>query len=82
METPSGRHATVDAAALKLSPAAGSEPESWAGVSRGAICSGCAVAIAWHTPGVSSYALGVILLVASPALARAFAPLLQHIVKR
>lgn len=82
-ETPSGRHLAVDphtAHAIAQRAA-----ESWSGVARAAICGAGAVGIAWHMNDgkVAIYALGVLLLVASPSLARAIiAPLLAFLLKR
>ncbi len=57
--------------------------ESWPGVIRATICAGAAVAICWRNPEVSSYALGVLLAIASPALARALlTPLLAFLLRK
>lgn len=70
-----GRHP-----ALEL---AGGHPETWPSVMRAAICSSGAVAIAWHTPGVAGYGLGVLLAVGAPALARALLmPLLALLLRK
>lgn len=43
----------------------------WPATVRAGLALGAATVIAWHSPEVSKYALGVVCLVASPALARA-----------
>jgi len=43
----------------------------WPATVRAIAVLGAATAIAWHSPDVSKYALAVVSLVASPALARA-----------
>jgi len=43
----------------------------WPATVRAIAALGAATAISWHAPEVSKYALGVVCLVASPALARA-----------
>lgn len=79
--TDSGRHVVVDVESIHA--ITGRQVESWPGVARSAVCTAGAVAVAWHAPNVSQYALGVLLLVASPALARAvIAPLLAFLLKR
>jgi hypothetical protein len=71
-----------DTPAPVLLESAHGPPESWPGFGRGLVCSAGAVAIAWHTPEVSKYALGVLCLVAFPALAKTLvAPLLARVLK-
>lgn len=79
-QTPSGRFVAIDPAILA---AAQTGSESIPSVIRAAICAGAAVAICWRSPAVSSYALGVLLAIASPALARALlTPLLAFLLRK
>jgi hypothetical protein len=67
----------------KLDAASNIAREGWQGVIRGIGCVAASVAIAWHDPDVARYALGVIALVASPALARAIiAPRLASLLRK
>lgn len=47
-------------------------PNPWAETVRGLGVALCAVAIAWRRPDSTDWAYGVLSLIASPALARAF----------
>ncbi len=75
-EAVTGRHQAIE-------QLAGGHPETWPSVMRAAICSSGAVAIAWHTPAVAGYGLGVLLAVGAPALASALLkPLLALLLRK
>jgi hypothetical protein len=71
----------VDSKALRLTDRQPTPETGW-GAARAGIATAGAVVLGWHSPEHTGLALIAIMVVASPALARAFAPLLAHLPRR